>query len=133
MVSPSVSSCEEVPVCPTVPVRNPGRLATCQVVQVDGLVLTTLGPLIMVAVLRGDLLPTTGNSDLPKSRSDCTEEQPGQQGMFQSFNMHRSPYILMPEGRGFTATFGKSERESRVTCTVFPYPTSSHTVFSRRG
>jgi len=50
-VSLSVPSCEEVPVCPTVPVRILGLPAlrawartTCQVVQVDRLVLATLGP-----------------------------------------------------------------------------------------
>ena len=32
----SVSSCEEVRACPALPVRSPGRLTTCQVVQVDG-------------------------------------------------------------------------------------------------
>jgi hypothetical protein len=44
MVSLSVSSREDVPVCPTVRVRNPGRLATCQVDRVHGLVLATLDP-----------------------------------------------------------------------------------------
>lgn len=46
MVSPSVPSCKDVPVCPTVRIRNPGHLATCQVVQVDRLVLATLDPFV---------------------------------------------------------------------------------------
>ncbi|MFI5461570.1 MAG: hypothetical protein ACHRXM_39800 [Isosphaerales bacterium] len=31
-----------------------------------------------------------------------------------------------------STTASPCESESRVTCTVFPYPTNSHTVFSRR-
>ena len=79
---------------------RPRRLTTSWVVQVHGLVIATLDPLIMVAVLRGDLLPTTGNSDLPKNHFECTEAQPSQQGMFRSFNMQGPPYIPTPEGRG---------------------------------
>src|SRR5208337_988534 len=53
----SVPSCEEVPVYPTVPVRSPGRLTTSQVVQVDRLVLATLGPRLWLLFYVGAFPP----------------------------------------------------------------------------
>ena len=52
---------------PCLPVRSPGRLTTCQVVQVPGLVLAraTLRSWLLFYV--GTFSPTTDNSELPKS------------------------------------------------------------------
>ena len=36
---------------------HPGRLATCQVVQVDGLVLATLGPFVRLMFCVGPFVP----------------------------------------------------------------------------
>ena len=77
-VSLSVPSCEEVPVCPRylsaswashdVPGGPSGSPGTQRVARDPW-------SLIMVAVLRGSLPPTTDNSDLPKSQPDGTRDQ----------------------------------------------------------
>ena len=44
-------------------------------------------PSIMVAVLRGDLLPSTGNSKLPRNRLDCSGDRPGLERTFRLINI----------------------------------------------